>query len=112
MTHECLSYGHRGTNYNPLDYAQRYTYTGGPSHFSGNSDLAYDAIADKALTATDYEEMQKYVREADLYVSKLHLLIWLILFFSFTFYQPWFKRGLNGQHNFGGGQYLTHYAWL
>ena len=69
-TYEGMVFGERGTDYNPLMFIRIKAYSDAPYNKAGNQDPEYDAIVDAAEATTDYKEMQRLVRKADMSLNK------------------------------------------
>lgn len=67
---------------------------------TGHEDPVMDAKAKAALAATDRDEHQRLVREADLYMIGQHWYVWGPKVPQFDAVQPWVK-GFNGEVFFG-----------
>lgn len=100
-TYDGMSWGHRGTNYNPLAYITYMGYTGQLWNLHGASDPEYDALVDSAKAATNREDMMDYVRQADMYYIAQHWQTWTPRYGTFAFQQPWFK-GYTAEFTMGG----------
>jgi peptide/nickel transport system substrate-binding protein len=82
--------------------------SGDARNYSFNNDATYDAMLEKASTATTEAEFQKAVVAMDMYVIQQH---WAVNFCSTVqpaVWQPWLK-GYSGE--FGIGQFL-YYLWV
>ena len=77
----------------------------------GSQDPEYDAIVEAAEGATTYEEMQRLVREADMYYVKQQWAVWGPRPPLYHFNQPWLG-GYNGEYTLGGGMIDTVYSRL
>ena len=69
-------------------------------NYSGLQDPEYDAIVEAAENASSYEEMVRYVKEADMYYIKLHTSVWGPRPPVWHFWQPWLG-GYNGEKQLG-----------
>ena len=81
---------------------------------SGVQDPEYDAMVEAAENASTYEEMQRLVREADMYYIEQQYEVWGPKPPIYNFAQPWLG-GYNGEYShLGGGQNWTMYArfWI
>ena len=110
-TYEGMVFGERGTDYNPLLFVRIKAYSDAPYNKTGNRDPEYDAIVDAAEATTDYKEMQRLVRKADMYYIKQHWDTWGPRPPAYHFHQPWLGS-YNGEYTLGGGQTWTMYARL
>jgi peptide/nickel transport system substrate-binding protein len=112
-TYEGMTWGQRGTNYNPLAYLTYMAYSGQDWNMHGGADPEYDAIVDAANAATDRDEMMGLVREADLYYAAQHWQTWTPKYGTTTYIQPWF-RGYQAEYSMGGAHFGGMYAraWI
>jgi len=112
-TYPGMTWGLRGSNYNPLAYVKYMAYGGQMWNTADANDPAYNALVDKAYAANTRDEMMDYVKQADLYYSKMQWQIWLPRRGGFTFWQPWFY-GYRGEYSMGGIQSGAMFArtWI
>lgn len=69
---------------------------------TGLQDPGFDALFDAAQAADDVEEQQRVVREIDLYLARIHALVWSPKPPQFNVNQSWVK-GYNGEIDLGWG---------
>ncbi len=110
-TYEGMVWGNRGTNYNPLFFVRIMGYSNEKWNFPGLQDPEYDAILEAAENASTYEEMQRLVKEANMYYIKLMPDVWGPKTPEYNFNQPWLG-GFNGEALLGGCQYSAVLARL
>jgi len=99
-------FGFRGENDTHFTRIASYTSENQQNWHKGN-DPVFDELVEKIYAETNYDEMMKFVREADLIYSTQHWTIYTPLNASFVFSQPWLKGGWNGENGMGGPQYYT-----
>ena len=97
-----MSWGHRGSNTNPIFYLRIMAMSGEEWNPSGVQDPVYDALVVAAETAATPEEMMDFARQADLYYSTQQWQIWTPRYPAFGFYVPWLGS-YNGETTLGGG---------
>ena len=100
-----------GTDYNALVFVRIMAYSNEAWNWPKIQDPEYDAIVEAAEGASTYEEMQRLVREADMYYIKKKWAIWGPRIPKYHFAQPWLS-GYNGEDTLGGGQDTTLYSRL
>jgi peptide/nickel transport system substrate-binding protein len=69
---------------------------------TGLQDPVFDALFDAAQAADNVEEQQRVVREIDLYLARIHALVWSPKPPQFNVNQSWVK-GYNGEIDLGWG---------
>ena len=69
---------------------------------TGLQDAVFDALFDAAQAADNVEEQQRVVREIDLYLARIHALVWSPKPPQFNVNQSWVK-GYNGEIDLGWG---------
>ena len=69
---------------------------------TGLRDPGFDALFDAAQAADNVEEQQRVVREIDLYLARIHALVWSPKPPQFNVNQSWVK-GYNGEIDLGWG---------
>ncbi len=99
-----------GVRADPMTQIDNY-HSKGPWNSSKVNDPEYDAAADAAKAATNFEDQQKFLREADYLVVTKFYHIWGPMFPSWQVHQPWVK-GFNGEAGLGGMQNFTVFARL
>ena len=111
-TYEGMTMGERGTDCCPLLMVRIHGYSNEMWNMSGAQDPEYDAIVEAAENAATYEEMQRLVREAEMYFIKQQWEVWGPRPPIYYAAQPWLG-GYNGEFvHLGGGQIWTMYARL
>ena len=113
-TYEGMAMGELGTDCCPLTFIKIHGYSNEMWNTSGVQDPEYDAMVEAAENASTYEEMQRLVREADMYYIEQQYEVWGPKPPIYNFAQPWLG-GYNGEYShLGGGQNWTMYArfWI
>ena len=111
-TYEGMAMGERGTDCCPALMVRIHGMTNEMWNMSGAQDPEYDAIMEAAENAATYEEMQRLVREADMYYIKQQWEVWGPRRPIYCASQPWLG-GYNGEYgHFGGGQNWSLWARL
>ena len=75
------------------------------------NDPVYDALYEKAVAASTFEEQKPLAIEMDKHVIKKHWVIWGPDTPLFNVVQPWIK-GYNGEGGFGGLMRIPLFARL
>lgn len=101
--YEGMTWGNRGTNYNPLFFIRIMAASDEEWNTAGSQDPTYDAMVEAAETAGSREEMMERVAEADFYYIQQQWQTWGPQRPGFSFYQPWLV-GYNGESTLGGGR--------
>ena len=98
------------TPYPPMNMLE-WHYPGNFWNTGGWDDPVYNAIVEKARTATTVAELQPLSREGLFYVTKKHWYIWSPMAPWFNFTQPW-VQGFAGDHYFAGDNANSVFARL
>ena len=80
-------------------------------NYPGLQDPEYDAIVEAAENASTYEEMVRYVKEANMYFISQMADVWGPRPPMYHFWQPW-VGGYNGEYGLGGAMLATVFARL
>ena len=96
-----------GAGYAPLLMASWYHSDGGAHNRGGSQWPEMDAMIDAVRAATTNEELQRLMKELDMYAIENHWLIWTPKTPFFHFAQPW-VIGYNGEFPNALGQAETY----
>ena len=105
-TWEGITWGEYAANVNGLYYARTHGHSTGNWNFSAAAYPEIDALIEAAESATTFEEMQRLVREWDMYVIENHWGVYGGVGPAWYVWQPWLG-GSNAELQLGAA---AHYA--
>ena len=105
-TWEGMSWGEYAANSNGLYYARTHGHSAGNWNFSAAAYPEIDALIEAAESASTFEEMQRLVREWDMYAIENHWGVYGGVGPAWVVWQPWLG-GYNGELQLGAA---AHYA--
>ena len=94
IEHE-MAYGSLSDPLNPVN-----RFTNVPWNSAAVEDPVYDAMFEAAGAATTIEELQRLVKELDMYAIERHWTVWSPMNPNFDAFQPWIK-GYDGEFMLG-----------
>ena len=105
-TWEGMGLGPMGIVDNPLNMARKHFHSTGVWNFNASADPEADTLIEAAESASTFEEMQRLVRELDMYAIENHWGVYGLLGPTWQVWQPWLG-GSNGELQLGAS---AHYA--
>ena len=107
IEHE-MAYGSLSDPLNPVN-----RFTNVPWNSAAVEDPVYDAMFEAAGAATDIDELQRLVKELDMYAIERHWVVWSPMNPTFDAFWPWVK-GYNGEFTLGYMQkhFLLARVWI